>query len=78
MNIACLFYIEVCQTRGGKDPGKKCQFPFVYKNITHHKCTRHGNKRQPWCATEDSPSYPENKKFGLCGPSPFCNIETSN
>ena len=67
----------MCQTQNGEDPNKKCQFPFVFKNITHHKCTLHGESSQ-WCATEKSTSYHEDRKFGSCSPEPVCEFETGN
>ena len=62
------FSAECKTTPRAKDPNKKCQFPFVYRHVTHHKCTRHGNSDTSWCATKNSPTYREDGKWGYCGP----------
>lgn len=56
-----------------RDPNKKCQFPFVFRNVTHHKCTFHLSPGRIWCATEDSATPRENGKWGYCGQD--CPIE---
>ena len=50
--------------------GKQCKFPFSYKGVLHHQCTKEDNKKL-WCSTQ----VDENGDFiyghwGNCGP--FC------
>ncbi|XP_048587434.1 uncharacterized protein LOC116607202 isoform X2 [Nematostella vectensis] len=53
---------------GNSPPGSCCKFPFVYKGITMHRCTRE-EKNFRWCATTQD--YDKDKKWGFC---PQCFI----
>ena len=61
------FSTECKTSKRAKDPNKKCQFPFVYKNITHYRCTFAGYSKSRWCATENSTTYRADEKWGYCG-----------
>ena len=62
------FSTECKTSKRAKDPNKKCQFPFVYKNVTHYQCTFAGYSKSRWCATENSTTYRADDKWGYCGP----------
>ena len=62
-----LFLLEECKTTpDSPDPNKKCHFPFVYNNVTHHRCTVYIDRTNQVCATEDSPTFFADGKWGEC------------
>ena len=63
------FSTECKTTSRTKDPNKECQFPFVFENVTHYRCTYAGRYKSRWCATENSPTYREDGKWGICLPN---------
>ena len=58
--------------------GKKCVFPFKWKNLTHNECTVHGSPEpdKRWCSTkvdEDGVHIAGQGNYGYCGPE--CPVE---
>ena len=44
-----------------------CVFPFIYNNVTHHKCTAEDNGGMLWCSTEtDESGHHIPGKWGNC------------
>ena len=53
----------------GKDPNKKCKFPFEYKKVTLLGCTLLGESTsygKYWCATDDRPDWEFKDYQGYC------------
>jgi len=53
-----------CTTTAG-DP---CVFPFTYKNVSYHTCTK-ADRSTEWCATETDAAGNYNGEWGRCGES---------
>ena len=71
--------ISACVTRtedGGKNgKGKKCIFPFIYKNIKYEKCTT-VDSITPWCSTNVDKSKHHIEDGGFWGACPeTCPVE---
>ena len=62
-NLTFYLFLGECKTTGWE----KCQFPYIYQGVKHHRCTTH-DAHEYWCATEiqsSSLQYVEGK-WGQC------------
>ena len=65
----------------GENPNAPCIFPFKFKNVTYHQCTKADNAEgdiTPWCSTliDDSGEHIGNAgNWGYCGPD--CSLDLS-
>lgn len=65
---------EDCLTVGmpGQSRGKKCVFPFRYKDVQYHSCTQEDH-HNVWCATKvDDEGKFIKGEWGECSSSPQC------
>ena len=56
-------------TVSGADPGKRCAFPFKWKNVVYNECT-YADHDQLWCATKvraDGSLHEDDDDWGNCG-----------
>ena len=70
-----------CSTVSGANPNAPCIFPFKFKNVTYHQCTKADNAEgdiTPWCSTliDDSGEHiGDAGNWGYCGPD--CSLDAS-
>ena len=72
-----------CQvTEKASNQQKPCEFPFIFKKVTYHGCTKDdaGENGNPWCSTKVNSTTKEHitgqSFFGDCNPS--CPINKRN
>jgi len=53
---------EPVKTCGGTAFGKKCNFPFKYRDTTYFECTMAGGHNEPWCSID----YNYRGRWGNC------------
>ena len=56
-------------TVSGPDSPKPCVFPFIWKKVIYHECTKIDHS-QPWCPTETKNGCSVAGKWGNCGECP--------